>query len=56
MSPAASGRFPIISGIRFAFDNGKEINSRIDVSSLYVKNKPIDLNEVFIYGILIILN
>ncbi len=41
--PSLSGRFPIISGIEFAFDPTKPAGSRIDPRIIIVKNDQLTL-------------
>ncbi len=40
------GRFPQVSGIKFAFDPTKPPGFRIDPQLIEIKNKNLDLNEV----------
>ena len=37
--PSADGRFPCIDGLRFAFDPLKPAGSRVDVSSVYIRDR-----------------
>ncbi|OON14249.1 5'-nucleotidase protein, partial [Opisthorchis viverrini] len=41
--PKHEGRFPIVSGVRFAFDPRKPPGSRIPLSSVTIQNKPLNL-------------
>mmetsp|Transcript_12246 Transcript_12246/g.22156 ORF Transcript_12246/g.22156 Transcript_12246/m.22156 type:complete len:559 (+) Transcript_12246:50-1726(+) len=45
MYPKLEGRFPQVSGISFAFDPTKEPMNRIDPTSVYVREEPLDFNK-----------
>ena len=45
--PACEGRFPCVSGVRFAFDANKPPGKRVDAASVVINGEPIDLARMY---------